>query len=632
LWPKYEGPADLADIEAVPLSERGLPESTYSLLARAAEKWPHRPAIAVMPDADGWREPLRQSYSQLLAEVHCYANLLHSLGVGRQDAVALIAPNCAELIAVTLASQLAGIAAPINGNLSRFHIKELLGRSGARVLITAGPQLSASTWQIAIELARDGLLDTVLALRHTPDDPVSEPMPVIEGVRIGYLHELAAEQNSSKFVGVPPAGSDLAALLHTGGTTGIPKLAAHRHSGQVANAWMIAAAPLLGERATMFSALPLFHVNALVVSVLTPMFKGHNVVWAGPQGYRDPSLYSSFWKIASHYQISVMSAVPTVYAALAAHPVDADISSLHYGIVGASPLPRAVRERFERGIGLTLVEGYGLTEATCASALSFPNAPRAGSVGQRFPYQSAKTVRIHEDGRWEDLPTGATGVLALQGETVFAGYVVGRDAGGHQLDGLNTLVKGWLDTGDLAHLDADGFVYLQGRAKDLIIRGGHNIDPAGIEEALLRCPGVTAAAAVGRPDAHAGEVPVAYVTLEPGVSTTADEILALVTDRVPERGAVPKSVTVLDALPLTAVGKPYKPALRADAERRALVDALAGMPGVGTVDTTIVDGAIVSTVELGEAAEETAVAEILDRYPVTWRGIHAPHSHSPGTR
>ncbi len=621
LWPKYEGSADLVDVEAVPLAARGLPDSTYSLLVRAAELWPYRTALAVMPDAKRWREPLRRSYSQLLADVHRYANLLHSFGVRRHHAVALIAPNCAELIVATLAAQLAGIAAPINGGLSRSHIEELLRRSGARVLIAAGPELSASTWQIAVDLSRAGVVDAVLALRHTPGERMSESMPFVDGVRVGYLHEAAAGHDSSAFIGIAPTGPDLAALLHTGGTTGVPKLAAHRHSGQVANAWMIAAAPLLPERTTMFSALPLFHANALVVGVLTPLFKGHCVVWAGPQGYRDPLLYSSFWNIVSHYQISVMSAVPTVYAALAEHPVDADISCLRFGIVGASPLPRAVRERFERGIGLTLVEGYGLTEATCVSALSFPGMLRAGSVGQRIPYQSAKTVRIAEDGRWEELPTGATGVLVLQGVTVFAGYVVGRDADGYQLDGLNALVDGWLDTGDLAHLDADEFVYLHGRAKDLIIRGGHNIDPAVIEETLLRCPGVAAAAAVGQPDAHAGEVPVAYVTLRPGESISEADILAWVADRVPERVATPKVVTVLDALPLTAVGKPYKPLLRAHAVRRVLVDVLAGVPGVGTVDTTICDGAIVSTVELGEMAEESAVAEILDRYAVTWTGI-----------
>lgn len=624
LWPRFESPDDLTDIETVPLAERGLPDSTYSLLVRAAELWPHRIALTVIADAGRWREPLRRSYSQLLSDVHRYANLLHTMGVRRHDAVALIAPNCAELIPATLAAQVAGVAAPINAGLSRAHIKEILRASGARVLIAAGPDLADATWQLAIDLARDGLLDTVLALRHTPSDRACESMPVIDGVCFGYLYESAAEQDPSGFVGEPPLGSELAALIHTGGTTGVPKLAAQRHSAQVTNAWMIAAGPLLDEHATVFSALPLFHVNALVVSILTPMFKGHNVVWGGPLGYRDPLLYPAFWKLVEHYHISVMSAVPTVYAALAEHPLNADISSLRCGIVGASPLPRAVRQRFERATGVVLVEGYGLTEATCASAVSFPGLLRKGSVGQRLPYHNAKIVQIDEGGRWNDLPTGATGVLALNGVTVFEGYVTGRDdTGVHQLDARNTLVDGWLNTGDLAHLDADGFVYLHGRAKDVIIRGGHNIDPAVIEEALMTCPAVAAAAAVGRPDVHAGEVPVAYVTLAAGESITGDEILARVMNQLPEQVAVPKSVTVLEALPLTAVGKPYKPTLRADAVRRVLVDVLAGISGVGSITTTVSDGAIDSTIELAEDTDETEITEILDRYPLSWRVVRA---------
>jgi fatty-acyl-CoA synthase len=177
-----------------------------------------------------------------------------------------------------------------------------------------------------------------------------------------------------------------------------------------------------------------------------------------------------------------------------------------------------------------LIEGYGLTEATCASARTFPNVRRPASVGQRLPYQRMRAVRVAPDGTWKDVHADETGLLVISGPTVFPGYVTGRDQDGYVLDGLGKLHEGWLDTGDLARIDADGFVYLAGRDKDLIIRGGHNIDPAIIEDALLAHPQVTAASAVGRPDVHAGEVPVAYVTLEGGsivavvkVSPSADE-------------------------------------------------------------------------------------------------------------
>ncbi|PWU56142.1 acyl-CoA synthetase, partial [Micromonospora globispora] len=177
LWPDYAAPTDLAAIEAVPLAARGLPESTYALLARAATRWPDRTAVLALPDAAHWREPLRRTYAELLADVHRYANLFHELGVRRGDAVALMSPNCAELITATLAAQLAGIAAPLGGGLSRAHLAELLRRSGARVLITAGPDLAPDTWDTAQSLARDGLLDAILVLRPTGAAGTPEPLP-----------------------------------------------------------------------------------------------------------------------------------------------------------------------------------------------------------------------------------------------------------------------------------------------------------------------------------------------------------------------------------------------------------------------------------------------------------------------
>ncbi|MFI6364366.1 acyl-CoA synthetase [Nocardia sp. NPDC050630] len=614
LWPRYSGPSDLAEIESVPLAERGLPESTYALLVRASELWPDRNALTILPEAARWREPLRRSYSELLADVHRYANLLHRLGIRRADAVALMSPNCAELIPATLAAQLAGIAAPINGAMSGRHIPELLRRSGASVLIVAGPELATDTWESALELAHDGLLEVVLVLRPTgAAEP--HPLPVIGGVHIGYLDELAANDDSDRFAGPLPVSDDLAALFHTGGTTGVPKLAAHTHSGEIANAWMIAANSLLDADATIFAALPLFHVNALVVTLLAPLFKGQPVVWAGPLGYRDLALYGEFWKIVAHYRIAAMSAVPTIYAVLTQCPVDADISSLRYAMVGASPLPSAVRANFQSHTDVTLVEGYGLTEATFATARSYPDVPRPGAVGQRMPYQQVRVVRA---GDRQPLPAGVIGVLEISGPTIFAGYVTGRDEHGHILDGLGTTVDGWLDTGDLAHIDADGFIHLHGRAKDLIIRGGHNIDPALIEDALLTHPQVTAASAVGRPDVHAGEVPVAYVTLGAGADVTESELLAWASEQVPERAALPKSVVVLDALPITDVGKPYKLGLRADATRRELQDALAQVAGVRAVTAAVEDGAIVATVDV-DPAVESGVAEVLGRYAIRWK-------------
>jgi fatty-acyl-CoA synthase len=610
LWPRYSDPADIVAIESIPLAERGLPESTYAALERAAALWPERRALTVLPDATRWTEPTYRTFGELLADVHKTANMLRDLGVQRHDAVAIISPNCDELITATLAAQLAGIAAPINGALSPDHIAELVTWAGARVLIAAAPELDAASWDTAQHLINTGVVDTVLALRPTAADLQAK-------TDVNYLSQLAENYDGTAFSGERPAADDIAALFHTGGTTGKPKPAAHTHANEVTDAWMIAANTLLDEDSVLFAGLPLFHVNALVVTLLAPLLRGQQAVWAGPLGYRDTALYANFWKIVQHYGISAMSAVPTVYAVLAQCPVDADIDSLRYALVGASALPAAVRKDFESHTGVPLVEGYGLTEGTCASVRSFPDHPRPGSVGQRLPYQRVKTVRIDDDGRWHDLPRGAVGNLAICGPTVFPGYVTARTNDSYVLDGLGKLHDGWLDTGDLAWVDAEGFVHLTGRAKDLIIRGGHNIDPATIEDALLAHPDVTGAAAVGRPDIHAGEVPVAYVTVASGGSVTEDELQAWAAKHVAERAAVPKSVTILDALPVTAVGKPYKLGLRADAARTAIEEALAGTVGVHVVDAGVDDGSIVVTVTVDSGVGADAIADTLGRYALT---------------
>jgi len=260
-----------------------------------------------------------------------------------------------------------------------------------------------------------------------------------------------------------------------------------------------------------------------------------------------------------------MSAVPTVYATLAQVRVDADISTLRLPITGAAPLPASVREDFAAHTGRRLLEGYGLTEATCASTWTRPGEERPGSVGRALPGQQVKAVRAGDGGSRADCAPGQTGVLVIGGPAVFAGYLTDPEAGGPRVSRDGAVRDGWLDTGDLGMVDAGGFVYLTGRAKDLIIRGGHNIDPRVIEDALLAHPAVAAAAAVGRPDRHSGEVPVAYIV--PAAPGRFDEagLLAWAAAAIGEPAARPRHIHPVDAIPVTEVGKHSKPALAADA-------------------------------------------------------------------
>jgi fatty-acyl-CoA synthase len=377
----------------------------------------------------------------------------------------------------------------------------------------------------------------------------------------------------------------------------------------------------------MLGGLPLFHVNALIVTGIAPMFSGARAVWPGPAGYRDKALYARFWQITGHYQIAAMSAVPTVYATLAQVPVDAGIAALRLPIAGASPLPASVREDFAAHTGRHLLEGYGLTEATCATTWTRPGEEQPGSVGRALPGQQIKAVTTGPGGSWTDCGPGQTGVLVIGGPAVFAGYVTDPALGGPRVSRDGIVHGGWLDTGDLGQVDDGGFVYLTGRAKDLIIRGGHNIDPRTIEDALLAHPAVRAAAAVGRPDRHSGEVPVAYVVpAAPGPFDETD-LLAWAGTAIGEAAARPKRIYPVTAIPVTEVGKHFKPALAADAAVRAITEALtaAGLPDA-RVTAAHEDGRLVVTVT---GADPGRVRDAVAGFALTVRSGPSPAEQTP---
>src|SRR5689334_5937436 len=580
------------------------PESTYQLLLDAARAWPDGLATQWIPEPADHIRCLNWTYAELAGMVTRIANALTSLGVRRGDAVTLAGVNTSMLYAATLAAQAVGIAAPVNPALSGERIAELIRRTGSRVLVAAGPELDPQLWARLLGVARQAGMAAALALRRDDahglppalgaagDGPDGHPLTV------AYLDEMIVGQPADHLAGADmPGAGDLAAFVHTGGTTGAPKVAAQTHANQLACGRGIALGSGLAPGEAMLGGLPLFHVNALIVTGIAPMFGGARVVWPGPAGYRDKALYTRFWQIIERYQIAAMSAVPTVYATLAQVPVDADISTLRMPIVGASPLPASVREDFAAHTGRRLLEGYGLTEATCATTWTRPGEERPGSVGRVLPGQQIKAIRISADGSWADCGPGETGVLVIGGPAVFAGYVTDPALGGPRVSRDGIVRDGWLDTGDLGQVDAGGLVYLTGRAKDLIIRGGHNIDPRVIEDALLAHPAVRAAAAVGRPDRHSGEVPVAYVVPAGPGPFDETELLAWAADAIDEAAARPKRIYAIDAIPLTSVGKQFKPALAADAAVRVVTDAL-DAAGLDSAQATAAyeDGRLVLTV------------------------------------
>ena len=224
-------------------------------------------------------------------------------------------------------------------------------------------------------------------------------------------------------------------------------------------------------------------------------------------------------------------------------------------------MPVELFKRFEAATGIRILEAYGLTESACVASMNpIDGERRVGSIGQALPWQKVKAVILDESGRYvRDAATDEAGVIALAGPNIFEGYNSDAHNAGAWIDCGDG--ERWFNTGDLGRQDGEGYFWLTGRKKQLIIRGGHNIDPATIEEPLHRHPDVALAAAVGRPDAYAGEVPIAYVQLREGASIGEDELLAFATRSIGERAAVPKAVHIVAQIPVTAVGKIFKPAL-----------------------------------------------------------------------
>lgn len=592
-------PADVARIEAVPLADRGLPPNTYELLRRTVQATPDAPALHLLGEDDRpWREAPVWTYAELLRRVHRAANTFTAHGLPPGGVVGLMLPNSGWMYAALLAAETVGIANPVNPALAEEHTARILELTGAELLV-ADNRLRDKAERIGgmVPSIREVLVleaDFDRAAEARPDDGLTSD------------HR--------------PSPDDICGYFHTGGTTGTPKVAPHTHAMQVYMAWAIGCAGGYSGDAVALGGLPLFHVNAVHVTGLGPFMHGRPVVSLGPLGYRDKALIADFWHIIEHFRITSFSAVPTVYAALPPVPDGVDLSSLRAGAVGAAPLPARVRAGFEASAKVPMLEGYGLTEATCATTVTPAFAPRAGSVGLRLPYQRVKAVAVDPDGRpTKDLEAGDTGVLAISGASVFPGYL-----GPEGPDPAGTVYDGWLLTGDLGAVDEDGYVFLRGRAKDLIIRGGHNIDPRSVEESLLAHPAVTGASVVGRPDPHAGEVPIAYVTVSDAGQVTDGDLLAWGKEHAAEPAAAPKAVHIVDSLPVTVIGKPDKAALVADSIARIVTDALTACALTGTVEVDADGGKF--TAVIGGITGSPALTEALDRYPFAHRLVASEDS------
>ncbi len=573
--------ADIQRIEQTPLSARDLPKSTYELIGRSAQRAPAARALTFLLQGSDDEQPFTLSYRELFAKITQTANAFHRLGLGKDQAVSFLLPNLPHTHYSIWGGEAAGIVNAINPLLDTEHILELIKASKSEILVTLAPFPGTELWdKVAAMREQLSHLKAIIVVdlanflpqpQQTAIKAMRSPLP--EGVLEfdSLIAECPADFLESQRVFHP---DDIASYFHTGGTTGTPKLAPHSHHNEVVMAYSMSLITSFNEQDTALCGLPLFHVNAVIVTGLAPFLTCSQVLLATPLGYRTPALIQNFWKIIERHQVTFFSGVPTIYAALLEVPSqEHDLSSLKYALCGAAPMPVELINQFKQRTGVRLIEGYGLTEGTCGSCASPADGElRPGSIGLRMPYCEVAIKVVDEQGQYlRDAETDEVGQLCIRGPSVFKGYLKAENNQGIWLDG------DWFNTGDLGRQDADGYFWLTGRSKDLIIRGGHNIDPQMIEDAMYQHPAVAIAAAVGKPDARVGELPALYIQLKPGYNSSAAELLEHAQQSIHERAAVPQEVWLVDHIPVTAVGKIFKPELRLDATRRVLSDSLADL-------------------------------------------------------
>jgi len=578
--------------------------SVWEALEQSARAHANRPALTYAESA-GPAYPARSwTYAGLLARVRQAANLFRHAAGHETPRVAMLLPNIPQAWFTLLGAETAGMVCPVNYLLRPGSIAELVQATGANILVALGPDPQLDIWPKAdaVRAACPGL-KRIFSVGPAPGaedfDTALDGMP---HARLEF--------------DPPSHQSRLAALFHTGGTTGQPKLAQHTHGNQLFSAWGASRMFGMTPQDVTVNGFPVFHVAGTVVYGLSTLMSGAHMVLPTMLGMRNQSFMAGYWEFVSRFGITLLTGVPTTLSMLmqSAPHVSPGVRARAM-LAGGAPLPDELAKSFERKFGVPVRNILGMTE--CAGIISIEpvweeRAP--GSCGRPLP----GTQVWAEDPEGRVLPAGGLGVLCVRGPNVGPGYSdPRRDPGSFR--------NGCLVTGDLGHVDAQGRVHVSGRSKDVIVRSGHNIDPRQIEEALLRHPAVAMAAAVGEPDEHAGELPVAFVVARQGASIGAQELLDFSRQHIPERPAWPRRIDFLDSLPLTAIGKVFKPDLRRMAITRCLRERL----GQGGLDTQLaVDVRDESSIpvagftRIGEQDHEAlaaALGELMKPFALRWR-------------
>ena len=493
------------------------PQNIRDLLESRAGAAPDKHFL--FSEADG----RRFTYAEFDAAVNRTAWLLATQGIRKGDAVSLLMPNGPEyIIAYFACFKLGALAGPVNSLLKSEEIAYVIGNSEAKALLVSSEYLPR------VEPIRDQLE----ALQHVTvfDDEAKATLECVDGV--------------------PPrveiANDDEAIIIYTSGTTGKPKGCLLTHGNVIANARQISRWLNFTERDCLLTVMPLFHMNAVSVTTMTPLYAGASTV-VSPK-----FSVSRFWNIISDYQVTSFGSVATMLSLLLKTypdgvPSDLKSDQLRFAMCGSAPVPAEVLRKFEETFDCLVIEGYGLSESTCRSSFNPPDARRRpGSCGMAI----GNEMKVVDDED-RDVADGELGEIVLRGENILKGYFKNEDAT------RIAFRNGWFHTGDIGYRDADGFFFIVDRKSDMIIRGGENIYPREIDEVLYQHPAIAAAATIGVPDPLYGEEVAAFVVLKEGAETTDEEIIAFCREHLADYKC-PKSVRIVDDIPKGPTGKLLK--------------------------------------------------------------------------
>ncbi len=532
-----------------------VPTTVYELLQASATAHPERTALTFIHSLGAEIAEQDLSYSAFFAQLNRSARMLLDLAGTPRPVVTLLLPNIPQSQCLLWAATSIGIANPINPLLNEEALASLMEKAGTDLVVVLGPVPGTDLWQKALG-----------ASQRLPKRPRCVSV-VVEGGECFYDLLLDRYSGAALEPALLPRPDDSAAYFHTGGTTGVPKLARQTHANQVAAACAYRACVQAGPEDVALNGLPIFHVAGALVNSLGGLASGLRMVLPTLGGFRNPEVIRQHWRLVEHYGITLSGGIPTSVAAMLEVPIEGhDIGSLRFMLSGGAPVPSALCEKVRELTGLELYQAYGMTE--CSGVIALPNLAYPAIPGSAGHVAAPIEVRI--DG----------GEVCVRGPTVFPGYL-GQER--------SPLEDGWLRSGDLGHLDENGNLFITGRAKDLIIRSGHNIDPALIENCLESHPAVSMAAAVGMPDEYAGELPVVFVQLRQGQAASLDELQQFAFERIAERPACPKRVFLVEALPVTVVGKIFKQTLRELAAASAYRERVGGV--CPALDCAVAQGA-----------------------------------------